>query len=92
MRKPQKTRDRSVCAFPENLGEANWKGVKDKHLYHHLGLVCEMLAEKAKKEDEAASADGRQREAVRYFERATIGMDEPAEVMYYNDQFADMIL
>ena len=39
-----------------------------------------------------AEALGDEEEAAACFERATIGTDEPAGMMYYNDQPADMIL
>lgn len=60
------------------LGEGKLEGCKDNHLYYHLGLVEEALG----------NAD-RAREC---FEKATLGTDEPAGVMYYNDQPADMIM
>ena len=67
-----------ALSYPENLGEGKLEGCKDNHLYYYLGAACQM--------------QGRQEEADKYFERATIGTDEPAGAMYYNDQPADMIL
>lgn len=64
--------------YPENLGEGKLEGTKDNHIYYHLGLALE--------------GQGRKEEARKCFERATIGTDEPAGAMYYNDQPADMIL
>ncbi len=64
--------------YPENLGEGKLEGTKDNHLYYHLGLALE--------------AQGRTAEAREAFEKATVGTDEPAGAMYYNDQPADMIL
>lgn len=63
--------------YPHNLGEGKLEGCKDNHLYYHMGLVQEALGN-----------TGRAREC---FEMATLGTDEPAGVMYYNDQPADMI-
>ena len=67
-----------ALSYPENLGKGKLEGCKDNHLYYYLGTACQM--------------QGRQEEADKYFERATIGTDEPAGAMYYNDQPADMIL
>ena len=64
--------------YPENLGEGKLEGTKDNHVNYYLGLCAEALG------DEAA--------AKAYFTTATIGTDQPAGMMYYNDQPADMIL
>lgn len=64
--------------YPENLGEGKLEGTKDNHIYYHLGLALE--------------AQGREEAARECFERASVGTDEPAGAMYYNDQPADMIL
>lgn len=69
---------RKALVYPENLGEGKLEGTKDNHLYYNLGLALE--------------AQGRTEEAQECFELATIGTDEPAGAMYYNDQPADMIL
>lgn len=63
---------------PENLGEGRLEGEKDNHLYYCLGCAEEQLGH-----PEAARED---------FQRAAVGTDEPAGMMYYNDQPADMIL
>ena len=47
-------------------------------MYYHLGLALE--------------AQGRAEEATECYRTATVGTDEPAGAMYYNDQPADMIL
>ncbi len=67
-----------ALVYPHNLGEGKLEGCKDNHLYYHLGLVEEALG----------NADS----AIACFDKATLGTDEPAGVMYYNDQPADMIL
>lgn len=67
-----------ALVYPENLGEGRLEGTKDNHLYYHLGLALE--------------GQGKTAEARQCFEAATIGTDEPAGAMYYNDQPADMIL
>lgn len=69
---------RKAFVYPENLGEGKLEGTKDNHLYYHLGLALE--------------GQGREDEAKECFENATLGTDEPAGAMYYNDQPADMIL
>ena len=69
---------RKALVYPENLGEGKLEGTKDNHLYYHLGM--------------ALAAQGRTEEARECYEMATIGTDEPAGAMYYNDQPADMIL
>jgi tetratricopeptide (TPR) repeat protein len=69
---------RKALTYPENLGEGKLEGTKDNHLYYNLGL--------------ALDAQGKIEEATKCFECATIGTDEPAGAMYYNDQPADMIL
>ena len=69
---------RKAFVYPENLGEGKLEGTKDNHLYYHLGLALE--------------AQGKTKEAEECFKLATIGTDEPAGAMYYNDQPADMIL
>lgn len=69
---------RGAFVYPENLGEGKLEGTKDNHLYYHLGLALE--------------GQGREEEAKVCFENATLGTDEPAGAMYYNDQPADMIL
>jgi tetratricopeptide (TPR) repeat protein len=67
-----------ALAYPKNLGEGKLEGTKDNHIYYHLGLALEM--------------QGKVKKANAYFERAAIGTDEPAGMLYYNDQPADMIL
>ena len=69
---------RKALVYPENLGEGKLEGTKDNHLYYNLGM--------------ALAAQGKTEEAKECFEKATIGTDEPAGAMYYNDQPADMIL
>ena len=69
---------RTALIYPENLGEGKLEGTKDNHLYYHLGLALE--------------AQGRTEEAATCYRTATVGTDEPAGAMYYNDQPADMIL
>lgn len=64
--------------YPENLGEGRLEGTKDNHIYYYLGICSKAI--------------GKEQEAQAYFERASLGDVEPAGVMYYYDQPADMIL
>jgi len=64
--------------YPDNLGEGRLAGTKDNNLYYHLGLAHEGL--------------GNIEESKKCYELATLGATEPAGMMYYYDQPADMIL
>ncbi len=63
--------------YPENLGEGRLEGTKDNHIWYLMGVVKEALEEG---------------DAQACFAKATLGSDEPAGMMYYYDQPADMIL
>lgn len=67
-----------ALSFPHNLGEGKLEGRRDNDIYYYLGL--------------AARARGEESEAKTFFARAVQGDAEPAGMMYYNDQPADMIL
>lgn len=69
---------REALSYPHNLGEGRLEGTKDNHLYYHLGLALDGM--------------GQKREAERCYRLATLGAMEPAGMMYYYDQPADMIL
>ncbi len=69
---------RKALVYPENLGEGKLEGTKDNHIYYYLGLALEM--------------QGKMDGAKECYEMAATGTDEPAGMMYYNDQPADMIL
>lgn len=69
---------RKALIYPENLGEGRLEGTKDNHIYYYLGMAEKKL--------------GRLKEAEEDFRIASVGTDEPAGVMFYNDQPADMIL
>ncbi|MBQ8987831.1 MAG: DUF5107 domain-containing protein, partial [Lachnospiraceae bacterium] len=68
----------TALAYPINLGEGRLEGTKDNHIYFTLGLVYDRQGQKEK--------------AKECFEKATLGAMEPAGMMYYYDQPADMIL
>ena len=63
--------------LPLNLGEGRLEGTKDNNIWYLLGEVKEALGET---------------DAKACYEKATLGTDEPAGMMYYYDQPADMIL
>lgn len=64
--------------YPLNLGEGRLEGTKDNNIHYYLGLVKELLGDKEGARGEFLSAQR--------------GDNEPAGVMYYYDQPADMIL
>ncbi len=64
--------------YPSNLNEGKLEGTKDNHLYFTSGLIYKALKDEEK--------------AIECFKLATLGHDEPAGMMYYYDQPADMIL
>ena len=72
------TKIEKAMEYPENLGEGRLEGTKDNHLYYWLGLVQKAL--------------GHEEEAVKCWEKALLGAQEPAGMLYYYDQPADMIL
>lgn len=65
-------------SYPQNLGEGRLEGTKDNNLYYTLALAYEKLGETEK--------------AHTCLQNATLGASEPAGIMYYYDQPADMIL
>lgn len=69
---------KKALSCPENLGEGRLEGTKDNQLYYYLGCALENL--------------GCCEEAKSCYEKATLGNQEPAGMMYYYDQPADMIL
>jgi tetratricopeptide (TPR) repeat protein len=64
--------------YPENLGEGKLEGTKDNHINYYLGVAEKALGSEAK--------------AEALFAAASTGTDEPAGMMFYNDQPADMIM
>lgn len=68
----------AALSYPHNLGEGRLEGTKDNNLYYLKGLSEEKLC--------------MEKEAETSFRKATEGASDPAGVMYYYDQPADMIL
>lgn len=69
---------RQALVFPENLGEGKLEGAKDNDIYYALGVASRQL--------------GQEEQARAFFQKASVGTGEPAGMMYYYDQPADMIL
>jgi len=71
--------ERLECAqvYPYNLGEGKLHGAQENHIFYYLGCAHEAL--------------GNAEHARAYFEKASVGLSEPASPMYYNDQPPDMI-
>lgn len=68
----------SALVFPETIGEGKLEGEKDNNIWYLLG--------------KAQSMQGKQKEAEESFRKASAGNQEPAGMLYYNDQPAEMIL
>lgn len=66
-----------ALVFPPNLGEGKLEGQKDNDVYYLLGLCERML--------------GNEEQARVYLQKAAFGSEKPSNMMYYNDQPADMI-
>jgi tetratricopeptide (TPR) repeat protein len=66
-----------AMVYPENLGEGKLITSQDNDLYYYLGLGYEGLGENNK--------------ARAYFTKASEGLNEPSDAMYYNDQQPDKI-
>ena len=67
-----------ALSYPDNLGEGRLEGTKDNNLYYLLGKCYKAMGDIEK--------------ATECFRKATLGESEPAGMMYYYDQPADMIL
>lgn len=68
----------SALVFPQNLGEGKLAGSRDNDIYYWIGRGCEAAGDRTK--------------AVEAYEKAAVGEEEPAGMMFYNDQPADLIL
>ncbi len=67
-----------ALVYPHNLGEGKLAGAQDNNIHYFLGCAYEILG------DAAA--------AKHHFTLASTGISEPAGMMFYNDQPADLIL
>lgn len=66
-----------ALVYPENLGEGKLAGAQENDIYYFLGCAYENLGDKEK--------------ARECFEKASVGLEEPTSVMFYNDQPPEMI-
>ncbi|SDE47355.1 Tetratricopeptide repeat-containing protein [Mucilaginibacter pineti] len=64
-------------SYPHNLGEGKLYGTQENDIDYWLGCAYELA--------------GNQTEAKKYFEQATVGLDEPSAAVFYNDQQPDKI-
>lgn len=67
----------SAQSYPHNLGEGKLTGAQENDIFYFLGCAWEGLGEQKKAEEAWC--------------RASIGLSEPTEAMYYNDQQPDKI-
>lgn len=65
-------------SYPANLGEGKLYGTQENDIHYLLGCAWEGLQEKQKAEE--------------YFRKATIGISEPVQAIYYNDPQPDKIV
>ncbi|MGG4401744.1 DUF5107 domain-containing protein [Paenibacillus amylolyticus] len=63
---------KKALVYPENLGEGKLEGARDNPVYFYLGCAYQQL-----KSNQAAEES---------FHKASIGLNEPASAMFYNDQ------
>lgn len=63
--------------YPHNLGEGKLFGAQENDIFYWLGCAFEGLQQ--------------QETATEYFRKATVGLDQPAAAMFYNDQQPDQI-
>lgn len=61
-----------ACVYPENLGEGKLSGTQENHINYYLGC--------------AAQALGQEKESREFFQKASVGLVEPASAVFYNDQ------
>lgn len=76
---PEKAKDLLMRAqtYPDNLGEGKIFGAQENDIFYWLGRACKALGATTK--------------AQAYWEKASHGLNEPAQAVYYNDQQPDKI-
>ncbi len=83
--------ERAVCLlkqcleYPDNLGEGKLYGAQENDFYYLLGVAYNQLAEANSQRSDLKE------NALRCWEEATKGPQEPAPAMYYNDAKPDKI-
>ena len=68
----------SAQVYPHNLGEGKLYGTQENEIFYLLGCAYEGLQETEK--------------SIAYYERATLGVDQPTVAIFYNDPQPDSIL
>lgn len=68
---------KEALVYPANLGEGKLAGAQENNIYYYLGNAYEGL--------------GLNEKAVECWNKASIGLEEPASAMYYNDQPPELI-
>ncbi len=63
--------------YPHNLGEGKLYGAQENDIFYLTGCALQLA--------------GNMVDAKVYFEKATVGLSEPAQAIYYNDQQPDKI-
>ncbi|MEI3389391.1 MAG: hypothetical protein V8R22_06370 [Lachnospiraceae bacterium] len=63
--------------YPDNLGEGKLPNVLDNIAEYYIGCCYDALHATE--------------EAARWWEKASVGLDEPSAALYYNDQPSDTI-
>ncbi|GIO29594.1 MULTISPECIES: DUF5107 domain-containing protein [Paenibacillus] len=66
-----------ALVYPENLGEGKLFGAQENHIYYYMGIAYQNLK--------------KGKEALECFTNASLGLAEPTNAMYYNDQPPEMI-
>ncbi len=67
----------ATMSYPANLGEGKLPNTQDNIANYYLGKAYSRL--------------GNHEQAAEYYKKASIGLEEPGSVLYYNDQPADTI-
>ncbi|MBU3113292.1 hypothetical protein [Clostridium lacusfryxellense] len=67
----------ATFVYPHNLGEGKLPGAQENNANYFLGCAYESL--------------GKLKVAMEFYNKGSVGLDEPAGMMFYNDQPADMI-
>lgn len=65
-------------SYPHNLGEGKLYGTQENDVFYLMGCAME--------------GQGKAAEAKRWFQKATVGIAEPAQAVYYNDPQPDKIV
>jgi len=67
----------SAQFYPHSLGEGKLPGAQENDVFYWLGCAYDDLGQKEL--------------AVKYWQKATVGLSEPSAAMFYNDQQPDKI-